>query len=59
MLVVWTRRSRISIEPAVYRGKPFVRGQRYPVETLLELLSSSRTIEEILADYPGLGVTTS
>ena len=58
ILVVWTRQARISIEPAAYRSKPCVRGQRYPVETLQELLSSSKTIEEILADYPSLGVTT-
>ncbi|HSQ56409.1 MAG TPA: DUF433 domain-containing protein, partial [Gemmata sp.] len=31
-----------------------VRGLRYPVETLLELLSSGMTIDEILADYPDL-----
>jgi uncharacterized protein (DUF433 family) len=27
---------------------------RYPVETLLELLSSGMTIDDILADYPDL-----
>ena len=31
-------------------GKPCVRGLRYPVETLLELLSSGMTVDEILAD---------
>jgi len=30
------------------------RGLRYPVETLLELLSSGMTTEEILADYEDL-----
>ncbi len=35
-------------------GKPCVRGLRYPVETLLELLSSGMTHEEILADYEDL-----
>ncbi len=46
--------SRITIEPAVCHGKPCVRGLRYPVETLLELLSSGMTIDEILADYEDL-----
>ncbi|MEI8372228.1 MAG: DUF433 domain-containing protein [Planctomycetota bacterium] len=46
--------SRITIDPEVCHGKPCVRGLRYPVETLLELLSSGMTIEEILADYEDL-----
>jgi uncharacterized protein (DUF433 family) len=46
--------SRITIDPAICHGKPCVRGLRYPVETLLELLSSGMTIDEILADYPDL-----
>lgn len=46
--------SRITIDPAICHGKPCVRGLRYPVETLLELLSSGMTHDEILADYPDL-----
>jgi uncharacterized protein (DUF433 family) len=46
--------SRITIDPAVCHGKPCVRGLRYPVETLLELLSSGMSIDEILADYEDL-----
>jgi uncharacterized protein (DUF433 family) len=46
--------SRITIDPAVCHGKPCIRGLRYPVETLLELLSSGMTTEEILADYEDL-----
>ena len=46
--------SRITIDPGICHGKPCVRGLRYPVETLLELLSSGMTIDEILADYPDL-----
>jgi uncharacterized protein (DUF433 family) len=45
---------RITIDPAINHGKPVVRGLRYPVETLLELLSSGMTIDEILADYEDL-----
>jgi len=46
--------SRITIDPAVCHGKPCIRGLRYPVETLLELLSSGMTIDEVLADYEDL-----
>jgi uncharacterized protein (DUF433 family) len=45
---------RIVSDPAVCHGQPTVRGLRYPVENLLELLSSGMTIEEVLADYPDL-----
>lgn len=46
--------SRITIDPAICHGKPCVRGLRYPVETLLKLLSSGMTFDEILADYEDL-----
>lgn len=45
---------RITIDPAICHGKPTIRGLRYPVDTILELLSSGMTIEEILADYEDL-----
>jgi uncharacterized protein (DUF433 family) len=45
---------RITIDPLICHGKPCVRGLRYPVEVLLELLSSGMTIDEILSDYEDL-----
>ena len=45
---------RITSDPNICHAKPVVRGLRYPVEMLLELLSSGMTIEEILADYEDL-----
>ncbi len=45
---------RITIDPAIAHGKPVIRGLRYPVEMLLELLSSGMTIDDILADYGDL-----
>ena len=45
---------RITIDVTVCHGKPCVRGLRYPVDMLLELLSSGMTHEEILADYEDL-----
>lgn len=46
--------TRITTDPTVCHGQPCVRGLRYPVEMLLELLSSGMTIDEILADYEDL-----
>jgi uncharacterized protein (DUF433 family) len=45
---------RITISPDICHGKPCVRGLRYPVEFLLELLSGDSTEADILADYPDL-----
>lgn len=45
---------RITVSPEICHGKPCVRGLRYPVSMLLELLSSGMTTEEILADYEDL-----
>lgn len=45
---------RITIDPAICHGKPVVRGLRYPVEFILELLSAGMTNAEILADYDDL-----
>jgi uncharacterized protein (DUF433 family) len=46
--------SRITIDPSICHGKPCIRGLRYPVETILELLSSGMTPDEILGDYEDL-----
>jgi uncharacterized protein (DUF433 family) len=49
-----TRLDRITTDPSVCHGKPTVRGLRYPVEMLLELLASGMAIDEVLSDYPDL-----
>ncbi len=46
--------SRITIDPAICHGKPCVRGLQYPVESILELLSSGMSHDEVLADYEDL-----
>ena len=46
--------SRITTDPNICHGKPCIRGLRYPVEFLLDLLSGDMTMEQILADYPDL-----
>lgn len=45
---------RITIDPEICHGKPIIRGLRYPVENMLELMASGMTIEELLVDYPDL-----
>ena len=45
---------RITIDAGVCHGKLGIRGLRYPVESILEWLSSDMSVEEILADYKGL-----
>ena len=45
---------RITMDPEICHGKPTVRGLRYTVESILELLSSGMAVEEILDDYEDL-----
>ncbi len=46
--------TRITINPQICHGKPCIRGLRYPIEWLLELMSSGTSTAQILADYPDL-----
>ena len=46
--------SRITMHPDICHSKPVVRNMRYPVEMILDLLSSGMTTSEILGDYPAL-----
>ena len=45
---------RITVNPLVCHGKPTVRGLRMPVQTILELLASGMTFDEVLDDFPYL-----
>lgn len=45
---------RITIEPGKCGGKPCIRGLRFRVTDLLELLAADAPFEEILQDYPFL-----
>lgn len=45
---------RITINPEICHGKPTIRGLRYPVDNMLELMASGMTIEELLDDYADL-----
>ena len=46
--------SRITIDPVVCHGKPCIRGLRYPVEFILEMLSGPTTPAQFLKEYPDL-----
>jgi uncharacterized protein (DUF433 family) len=49
-----TRLERITTYPDICHGQPTIRGLRHPVESLLELLASGMTIEQIITDHPDL-----
>lgn len=38
------------MDPDISHGKPSIRGLRYPVELILELLSSGMSADEVLDD---------
>jgi uncharacterized protein (DUF433 family) len=46
--------NRITINPEICHGKPTIRNMRFPVELILDLLSSGMTNAEIIEDYPAL-----
>ncbi len=46
--------NRITIDPEICHGKPTIRGLRYPVDNMLELMASGMTLDELVTDYPDL-----
>lgn len=46
--------NRITIDPAICHGKPCIRGMRWPVEVVLDLLGAGMSITDILADHTEL-----
>jgi len=46
--------TRIKLDPKAMGGKPGIRGLRVTVGTIVGLLASGRTHDEILAEYPYL-----
>ncbi len=45
---------RITIDAEVCHGKPCIRGMRWPVEVIIDMLGAGMTFEEILDDHPEL-----
>lgn len=45
---------RITINPNISHGKPCIRGMRWPVEVILDMIGSETSIEDIIRDHPEL-----
>jgi uncharacterized protein (DUF433 family) len=45
---------RITVNPAIFGGKPIVRGRRLAVEHVLGMLAAGDSTEVLLAGYPWL-----
>jgi uncharacterized protein (DUF433 family) len=45
---------RITFNPAIFGGKPIIRGRRLAVEHVLAMLAAGDTTETILEGYPWL-----
>jgi uncharacterized protein (DUF433 family) len=47
---------RITANPAIFGGKPIIRGMRISVELILGLLAQSESWDDLLDDYPDLEI---
>lgn len=47
-------RNLITSDPAIMLGKPVIAGTRITVELILEKLAAGETVDQILAEHPGL-----
>jgi len=45
---------RITVDPAIFGGKPIIRGMRMAVEHVLGMLAAGETPERLLQEYPFL-----
>lgn len=45
---------RITVNPAIFGGKPIIRGRRMAVEHVLGMLAAGATTEALLEEYPFL-----
>jgi uncharacterized protein (DUF433 family) len=45
---------RITTNPAIFGGKPIIRGRRLAVEHVMGMLAAGDSIETVLAGYPWL-----
>ncbi|HCY40944.1 MAG TPA: hypothetical protein DHV48_06245 [Prolixibacteraceae bacterium] len=46
--------NRITIDKDICHGKPCIRGMRWPVEVVIDMLGSGMSIDEIIEDHPEL-----
>lgn len=49
-----SRLNRITIDPEICHGKPCIRGMRWPVEVIIDLVSSGMSFDQIIEDHPEL-----
>lgn len=42
------------MDPEICHGKPTIRGLRFPIAHMLQLMASGITIDELFNDYPDL-----
>ena len=54
MIIAW--QDRIVVDENILVGKPVVKGTRLGVEFIIDLLAHGWNEEEILQNYPGLGM---
>lgn len=45
---------RITINPEICHGKPCIRGMRWPIEVIIDMLGSGMSNEQILEDHSEL-----
>ena len=45
---------RITVDPKVFQGQPCIRNMRIPVSLIVKLISTGKTADEIVSDYPEL-----
>jgi uncharacterized protein (DUF433 family) len=48
------RFDRITTDPKVCAGKPCIRGMRYPVHQIVDLVAAGNSLQQILQDFPDL-----
>jgi uncharacterized protein (DUF433 family) len=46
--------NRITLDKDICHGKPCIRGMRWPVEVIIDMLGSGMSIDEIIEDHPEL-----
>lgn len=47
-------RERITVDPAIHKGRPTIRGMRLTVQDVLDYLGSGMSVDEVLSDFPEL-----
>ncbi|MBI3911035.1 MAG: DUF433 domain-containing protein [Armatimonadetes bacterium] len=45
---------RITIDPTICSGKPCIRGMRFPVHQIVEMVAAGNSFAKILEDFPAL-----